>query len=1499
MKRKLLSLLLSAAMFIGALPAVSLAASSAAAKLGVENGDIVRFAGKDGTPVKWRIIDGGKSNTGNSNGMLLLSEDTLYGVTLPQTPPATDELADWLNDDCNNFYTAYFGDLYKKAVMTVSKTDSGYTINSNDYTDRLPAGTTVFALSAEEFKGLPNNLKNFSNTTMWWLRSVCHKKPGVMLSFSSYSYVNKDGAISSIATSSTKIPTDAKLRPAVNLDKDKLAKIGDKILLLPTGENYGSLAPVGTADEWKLSVKNDTSVTAHTEHNTEDSLELNIKTNQTNDYISVIIVKKNGSISHYGRYKQIEQNIRVTLPSDIDMKTDSMYVFAEDYNGALSGSASTPVKVCIEHKFNYTSENDSAHTAKCSVCNYEVKQSHSWGGYTYNDTEHSQSCSVCGFVKTENHTLSYSQNDTKTHNASCVCGFKAENLEHTYNIKMSDSPEIFTCSGCGAIHFTALCGMFGGMALRSEYKAGSAALNGEKSASADSIFTDNNAGGTVNADGTGVATLTFDTKRPIRAEGFQIRLSETDRANLPKTITLYGKNAETDAYEEIETAALRSLFDEGAVGGTYSFVFTAKPEFTAYESFMIEMDFGQPNLSADFTYFGLISSPAIAAVNLNLTGILATDAPDVMYPGEDYIATFISGMGYPAARYFTVGLDNSMLGNDCWEYSPETGTMRIPSKYIKENTVCEIIGFCGDKVAVGFDSQTLRLAGGDSEALFGKEYVAEFQVISGKQELAPKSLDDITVTNKNGDVTYLCTLDSDGRLHIPGELLIGGVGDFVKISAEETGIKLPPERAAVKVTKSDNVDRYFSSPDDAKAVIELDGDTDITVLKNISTGEPITLNGKKVNINLGGNTITSTAGETVFNIESGAEVSISNGAFSADGSTNVIKVNCGGVLTLDNVITPETDRSVYVEYPGKLVLEGANSDVSVYLNGGIFEQSDGASRIFSNFCAVRNIRLYGGTVKKCNVGKIDPFTMIDDGYVFEISDTGKFTDFVMGITNNIAFSVKRGDIITEQPQDINAECGESARITIGAAEGSEYYWFDPEDSVRIRQSGNNYMGIGASTSAGEYSYRCAVLTGNTVAMSRTAKVTVTCSHKSVADGVCDKCGAKMAAQVTADDKTVNFEDIYDAVSFAGENENAKITLLNDVTIDNYMDFAGRNVTLDMNGKTIDSADVNRFITVSAGGTFTIIGNGNMKARFRAEEKCDLVIENGAFEDIVFGGDNILTVNSGSFAMLGLTGGKAIVNGGTFTKLIIRAEAVLNGGVFAEISGNDFYRFLPDGKAFAGADDGKFNTAEYEYYKGIDSCIKNVTIADAPFVITRQPKGRFIAEGATDASVSVGVTENETYKGKIAYKWIVGTMSYEDEEFTVEKEGVGDAAAAIIDTTGLGGGVQKTYQCIVSYEGYEVKTELATFTIGKGIPVADLDEGYINSYGNDCLLIAAAYDGGALSETYTMNLSKDDTFIDIDTALEPFSEKLDDNVDKIKIFIWDNLNSMIPMTKTAE
>lgn len=782
--------------------------------------------------------------------------------------------------------------------------------------------------------------------------------------------------------------------------------------------------------------------------------------------------------------------------------------------------------------------------------------------------------------------------------------------------------------------------------------------------------------------------------------------------------------------------------------------------------------------------------------------------------------------------------------------------------------------------------------------MFGREYVAEFAVISGRQELAPKSLNDITVINKNGDITHLCTLDSEGKLHIPGELLIGGVGDSIEISAEEAGKKLPQEQAAVKVTKSGD-DRYFANMDDAKAVIESDGDTDITLLKNTDSSVTVTLSGKKTNIDLGGNTLTAKSDSTVFNIKNGAQVSISNGAFTSDSAETVIYTDSDGVLTLNNVTTPQNEKSIYVNYPSKLILDGANSDVTVYLHDGTFEQKNGTSRLSSDLSIVNNIKLYGGRVATYNIGKTNMFSLIDDGYSFELSDSAMFNDFVRSISSGLSFSVKKGSVITEQPQDITAELGEGARLTVGAADGSSYYWFDPDDCAKCK-SDKNYLEIGADTPVGKYSYLCAVLNGNTVSGSRIVTVTVTCSHKSVTDGVCDGCGIKIAAQAAANGKTQTFENINDAVAFANANENTVIQLSDSVTIDDYVSFSGKKTTLDMNGKTFASSNTNRFITVNGDSSLTVIGNGNMTARLLAEDNSTVNIENGKFDEVSAGNNSALTVNGGIFKMLNASGGTVTVNDGIFTLLNARSTTVLNGGIFDGIFGSDFYTLLPKGKAFVGATDNKFNTAEYEYYKGSDSTIKNVTIADAPFAITKQPKGGFIAEGTKDAVVSVGVEKNEAYKGEIEYNWISGTMSY-DDEFTLENENAGAAATVTINTNGLGGGVQKTYQCTVSYEGYALSTGYATFTIGKGKPVVDFEEGYINSYGNDCLLIAAVYNGSELLATHIEALSKDDTFIDVDTVFSPLFEKIgeDESIDKIKVFFWDSMDNMKPIRDAAE
>lgn len=108
---------------------------------------------------------------------------------------------------------------------------------------------------------------------------MCPKKTTTIFSY--YSYANAEtGDFVPLPTSSASKNT-IKLRPAVNLNKNKLAKIGDKLLLLPTDES---------SSEWKLSLKNNISMTAYTAYDTE----LNINTSSMADCISVVIKNHTG-----------------------------------------------------------------------------------------------------------------------------------------------------------------------------------------------------------------------------------------------------------------------------------------------------------------------------------------------------------------------------------------------------------------------------------------------------------------------------------------------------------------------------------------------------------------------------------------------------------------------------------------------------------------------------------------------------------------------------------------------------------------------------------------------------------------------------------------------------------------------------------------------------------------------------------------------------------------------------------------------------------------------------------------------------------------------------------------------------------------------------------------------------------------------------------------------------------------------------------------------------
>lgn len=445
MKKKLLSLLMCAAVLFGTFPAAVSAEETTeqnGAKFGVKRGDIVTYAGKD-TPIEWRVLDPDKTNTDDDNGMLLLSEKTKVNAT--QDP---DSLTG-LKDECEKFYNDNFTD--NNAVMKVSNDgDKPYKLNDpfkkNEYNGKLD-NDTVFALSIEEaLKLMPDtNERKFESD--WWLRSTKIGTGEYIIGYgqdvSRFAKVQDD---SNISSTSKKNETGTFLRPAINLDKTKLANLNGEPLLLPAGEFAASesLVSVGTASKWKLCDKNnDVKITkAYSKDNDRlYMLNLMVSTSLTeisdNDYISAIIVKKDGSISRYGRFEPEKRSV-TTIPvmlSGVDLNNDSMYIFYENYNGAFSGSVGELTKICLKHKLTYTPDpsNSKQHIIGCSECSFTGTENHDISSYEGDEITHTGTCKLCGYKTTENHKYGqqYLNNDEQEFKCS-VCG------KHTFTAIMGD-----------------------------------------------------------------------------------------------------------------------------------------------------------------------------------------------------------------------------------------------------------------------------------------------------------------------------------------------------------------------------------------------------------------------------------------------------------------------------------------------------------------------------------------------------------------------------------------------------------------------------------------------------------------------------------------------------------------------------------------------------------------------------------------------------------------------------------------------------------------------------------------------------------------------------------------------------------------------------------------------------------------------------------------------------------------------------------------------------
>ena len=97
-----------------------------------------------------------------------------------------------------------------------------------------------------------------------------------------------------------------------------------------------------------------------------------------------------------------------------------------------------------------------------------------------------------------------------------------------------------------------------------------------------------------------------------------------------------------------------------------------------------------------------------------------------------------------------------------------------------------------------------------------------------------------------------------------------------------------------------------------------------------------------------------------------------------------------------------------------------------------------------------------------------------------------------------------------------------------------------------------------------------------------------------------------------------------------------------------------------------------------------------------------------------------------------------------------------------------------------------------------------------------------------------------------------------------------------------------------------KTDCVTFIIGKGKPTADLENEYVKVSGNDCVLVAAVYNGNMLAAVRFVNLNKDDAYINIDTVIDPIWDDIGSaECDMLKLFFADSLGNMKPIGDITE
>ncbi|WP_454964832.1 DUF6273 domain-containing protein, partial [Filifactor alocis] len=385
-KKSISSMILSILMLLSVIPLHSSTIFAESTKKTVMNGtenisknDSIWFGirGKDltdaGSEIQWRVLD---TNTNiGEDGLFLLSEKLIgktpfHNPSFP-TPPSRrwqgSDAQKWCKDFSGENGNEDFKSLTAQELAAIKPTTES---NPKDIAPDAPLhpvkeyalnGDKVFFLSVGEAgtyfqKDDERIADDGKNPEKWWLRSPYKTLPiRVMI-------VKENGGIYR-----AKMREELSVRPAFNLDTTKVlftSPAVDGKQSNAVGKDALKVVEDTNTTEWKLTLKDDSrnGFNLDTDNGKKVTIAGNTltipyknATTGTNEYISAV-VEKNGSITHYGRLKAVENSntdkngeVTVQLPDNFD----KLYLINEQLNGDKKtdySSEKVEVKIPTKHK---------------------------------------------------------------------------------------------------------------------------------------------------------------------------------------------------------------------------------------------------------------------------------------------------------------------------------------------------------------------------------------------------------------------------------------------------------------------------------------------------------------------------------------------------------------------------------------------------------------------------------------------------------------------------------------------------------------------------------------------------------------------------------------------------------------------------------------------------------------------------------------------------------------------------------------------------------------------------------------------------------------------------------------------------------------------------------------------------------------------------------------------------------------------------------------------